>query len=349
VVHLKAGIIGVTGYGGLELFRLLSAHPGIDHVLLYTSTKEGTALSDEAPHLKGLYDGRLRSIEQVGFDGLDVLFCSAPSGVSTELLPEFIESGLKMKVIDLAGDFRIKDTQTYRQWYSKEPPPPPALASAVYGLSEWNMQGINKANLISNPGCYPTAVLLGILPLLKDRLVDPDSLIIDAKSGVSGAGASPNKDAHFPKVNDSFSIYKINKHQHIPEIEQTIREMADVDTKITFSTHLVPMTRGIMATMYANVNEGVTKMDFKEILHEYYETKTFVRVFREKTDLFTKQVYGSNFCDLTFAYDERTNRVTVVSVIDNLMKGAAGQAVQNMNIMCGFTENTGLENVPLFP
>lgn len=344
---MKAGIIGVTGYGGLELFRLLSAHPEIDELFVFSSSKAGQELSDEVPHLYQIFNNKLRSIEQLDPGHLDVLFCSAPSGVSSELLPPLTQK--KLKIIDLAGDFRIKDADTYRKWYRKEPPPTPLAANAVYGLTEWNREQVKKGELIANPGCYPTATLLGLLPLLKEGILNPSSLVIDAKSGISGAGASTQSATHFSKVNDSFSIYKINEHQHIPEIEQTIKTITNVDTNITFTTHLVPMTRGIMATMYAELADGVNSQSIKEIYHECYDTKRFVRIFDEKTNLFTKQVYGSNYCDITYAADERTNRITVVSVIDNLIKGAAGQAVQNMNVMFDLDESEGLNQLPMFP
>lgn len=344
---MRAGIIGVTGYGGLELFRLLTAHPEIKEVFLYSSSKQGQLLSDEAPHLLGINEDKLRSFEQLETDELDVLFCSAPSGISSELLPPLLDQ--KMRVIDLAGDFRLKEADTYRKWYGKEPPDTSFVNKAVYGLSEWNEKEIKEAAFIANPGCYPTATLLGVLPLVKTKLINPKSLIIDAKSGLSGAGASPQKASHFTKANDSLSVYKMNKHQHIPEIEQTLKTLADTEVNITFTTHLVPMTRGIMATMYAELVDDIQSHSVSEIFNEFYKSKPFVRVFKENTDLFTKQVYGSNYCDLTFAIDERTNRITVVSVIDNLIKGAAGQAVQNMNIMFGLKESEGLQQSPLFP
>lgn len=344
---MRAGIIGVTGYGGLELFRLLTAHPEIKELFLYSSSKQGQLLSDEAPHLFEINQEKLRSFEQIETDELDVLFCSAPSGVSSGLLPRFLDQ--KMKVIDLAGDFRLKEADSYRKWYGKEPPNNSFVNKAVYGLSEWNEKEIQEAALIANPGCYPTASLLGILPLIKTKMINPKTLIIDAKSGLSGAGASPQKASHFTKANDSLSVYKMNKHQHIPEIEQTLKTFADTEVNISFTTHLVPMTRGIMATMYAELADDIQSHSVSEIFNEFYHSKPFVRVFKENTDLFTNQVYGSNYCDVTFAIDERTNRITVVSVIDNLIKGAAGQAVQNMNIMFGLKESEGLQQSPLFP
>ncbi|MDM5315353.1 N-acetyl-gamma-glutamyl-phosphate reductase [Fictibacillus sp. b24] len=344
---MRAGIIGVTGYGGMELFRLLSAHPEITEVFLYSSSKAGQQLSDEVQHVYQIVNHPLRSLEQLHIDELDILFCSAPSGVSSELLPPLVKNNLK--IIDLAGDFRIKNNDTYRQWYRKEPPPISLVNQAVYGLTEWNSEDVKKGDLIANPGCYPTAALLGLLPLLKTGMIKPSTLVIDAKSGISGAGVSPNKGTHFSQNNDSLSIYKMHQHQHIPEIEQTIQTITGIDTKITFNTHLVPMTRGIMATMYAELEEDANSQSVKEIYEEYYSKKHFVRVYDERTNLFTKQVYGSNYCDLTFGVDDRTNRITVVSVIDNLLKGAAGQAVQNMNVMFDLDETEGLKHSPMFP
>ncbi|MED1862145.1 N-acetyl-gamma-glutamyl-phosphate reductase [Fictibacillus nanhaiensis] len=344
---MRAGIIGVTGYGGMELFRLLSAHTEITEVVLYSSSKAGKQLSEEIQHLYHIHDQKLRSLKQLSSDGLDIVFSSAPSGVSSEFLPSLVNE--KLKIIDLAGDFRLKDPDTYRAWYKKEPPPQPLVNEAIYGLTEWKREEVQNGNLIANPGCYPTAALIGILPLLKENMINPTSLVIDAKSGISGAGATPGKGTHFSQINDSLGIYKINQHQHIPEIEQTIQSCTDTATKITFNTHLVPMTRGIMTTMYAELTDSATSRSIKEIFGSYYDSEYFVRVHREKANLFTKQVYGSNFCDVTFAVDERTNRITVISCIDNLLKGAAGQAVQNMNVMFGINETEGLRSSPMFP
>ncbi|ANC78327.1 N-acetyl-gamma-glutamyl-phosphate reductase [Fictibacillus phosphorivorans] len=344
---MRAGIIGVTGYGGMELFRLLSAHTEITEVLLYSSSRAGKELSEEIQHLSHVQDQELRSMKELPSDGLDIVFSSAPSGISTEILPSLVDENLK--IIDLAGDYRIKDADTYRAWYKKEPPPQTLVNDAVYGLTEWKREEVQNGKLIANPGCFPTAALIGILPLLKEKVIHPASLVIDAKSGISGAGATPGKGTHFTQANDSLSIYKIHQHQHTPEIEQTIQTCTGSETKITFHTHLVPMTRGIMTTMYAELTDSVTSESIKEIFDSYYDSEYFVRVHREKANLFTKQVYGSNFCDVTFAVDERTNRITVVSCIDNLLKGAAGQAVQNMNVMFGMEETKGLEASPMFP
>jgi len=248
----------------------------------------------------------------------------------------------------LSGDFRLKDLAIYEEWYKKEPAPAAAVAESVYGLTEWNKEAIANAQLIANPGCYPTAVLLSLLPLLKEKLIDPSQLIIDAKSGVSGAGNQPNQMTHFSETNENTAIYKLNQHQHIPEIEQAFSLFAHEAPPITFSTHLVPMTRGILSTSYAAVADGVTEQDLVNCLEEAYTGKPFVRIIREANKFGTNQVYGSNYCDIHVKVDPRTNRATIVSVIDNLVKGAAGQAIQNMNVQFGLDEAAGLTHVPAF-
>lgn len=219
---------------------------------------------------------------------------------------------------------------------------------SVYGLTEWNASAIENADLIANPGRYPTAVLLSILPLIKHRLIDPSFLVIDAKSGISGAGNKPSQATHFSEANESFSIYKINEHQHIPEIEQAISMFTDIETTVTFNTHLVPMTRGILATSYAQVTEGVTQKQLVDCLTETYKDHPFVRVIQQASAVGTNRVKGSNYCDIYVKLDERTNRATIIGVIDNLVKGAAGQAIQNMNVQFGFPQQTGLQLVPYF-
>jgi len=226
--------------------------------------------------------------------------------------------------------------------------PQPFIDKSVYGLTEWNRKEIKKANLIANPGCYPTAVLLSLLPLLHDDLIDSENLIIDAKSGISGAGNKPNANNHFCEANDSTAIYKINQHQHIPEIEQAMAMFAHKDSPITFSTHLVPMNRGIMATSYAKLKEGVSKEDLLQSLHNKYVQNSFIRIIEKTSKVSTSQVRGTNYCDIHINVDERTGRATIISVIDNLVKGAAGQAIQNMNVMFGLEETTGLTQIPIW-
>ncbi|ATP41466.1 N-acetyl-gamma-glutamyl-phosphate reductase [Solibacillus sp. R5-41] len=343
---MKVGIIGATGYGGLELVRFLHNHKEVEDIALFTSSEEGTIFSAKFPHLTDLYNQPLQKIDYDALAKFDVVFASTPSGVSSNLFPPLV--GVGPKLIDLSGDFRLKDVTSYETWYKKAAAPLETVKKSVYGLTEWNEQEIRQAELIANPGCYPTAVLLSLLPLIKSNLIDPSFLVIDAKSGVSGAGNKPSQLTHFSETNESFSIYKINEHQHIPEIEQAISMFAHVDTKITFNTHLVPMTRGILATSYAQVHAGTTQQQLVHCLKETYANHPFVRVIEEASSIGTNRVKGSNYCDISVKLDERTNRATIVGVIDNLVKGAAGQAIQNMNVQFGLPQKTGLDLIPYF-
>ena len=343
---MKVGIIGATGYGGLELIRFLHQHKEVERIDVFTSSDEGAIFSTKFPHVSGLYEQPLEKIDYDVLADFDVVFASTPSGVSSKLFPPLLHKGPKL--IDLSGDFRLKDVQSYEHWYKKEPAPQTAIDASVYGLTEWNAEQVKTASLIANPGCYPTAVLLSLLPLIKHKLIDPSFLVIDAKSGVSGAGNKPSQATHFSETNENFSIYKINEHQHIPEIEQAIEMFAGVKTTITFNTHLVPMTRGILATSYAKAEAGVTQAAITKCLQDTYANDPFVRVIDDANAIGTNRVKGSNFCDVFAKLDERTGRVTVVGVIDNLVKGAAGQAIQNMNVQMDFEQTTGLHVVPLF-
>lgn len=346
VTEMKVGIIGASGYGGLELIRLLHSHPEIEHIELFTSSEEGTVFSNKYSHLMNIIDQPLQKIEHETLANYDVVFSSAPAGVASQLLAPLL--GIGPKLIDLSGDFRLKDLSSYEQWYKKTPAPAHAVEQSVYGLTEWNREAIQQAALIANPGCYPTAVLLALLPLVKENLIDVSHLVIDAKSGVSGAGNGLNRMTHYSETNENTAIYKINEHQHIPEIEQAFSMFAQDTPPITFNTHLVPMTRGIIATCYAPVMEGVTEAQLVQCLEEKYAEEPFVRVLHEANKFGTNQVYGSNYCDLHVKVDPRTNRATIVSVIDNLVKGAAGQAIQNMNVQFGVEETFGLTHVPAF-
>ncbi len=342
---MKIAIIGATGYGGVELVRLLHQHKEVTTIDTFTSSEVGVPYSEKYPQFKGLYDEPMKAIEYDVLETYDVVFTSTPAGVTTTLLEPLI--GKDVKLIDLAGDYRIQNPELYEKWYGKEAPKKELLEQAVYGLSEWNKEAIQHAQLLSNPGCYPTATALSILPLIKDQLIDPNSCIIDAKSGVTGSGNKLTKSSHFCEANESTSIYKINKHQHIPEIEQSIQWFGEADATITFSTHLVPMERGILTTAYATLNEGVTEEMIHESFERHYEDAPFIRYIKETNSFSTNQVRGSNFCDIHCDVDERTGRVTILAVIDNMVKGAAGQAIQNMNIMCGFDETLGIEFLPL--
>ncbi|OIJ10476.1 N-acetyl-gamma-glutamyl-phosphate reductase [Anaerobacillus alkalilacustris] len=345
---MKAAIIGATGYGGAELVRILHQHDYIKQYSVYTSSQVGMKFSESYPQFNQITNEQLKEIDIDKIsEEVDVVFMATPSGISNELTPKIFERGLT--VIDLSGDLRFKDQDVYETWYKKKASPKDVLQKAVYGLTEINREIVKDAKLIANPGCYPTATILGLYPLLKNVKVDLDSIIIDAKSGVSGAGRKASLATSYCEVNENFRIYKVNEHQHIPEIEQALKTVNPELGPIKFNTHLVPMTRGIMATIYCKPLNKMTEKSLRDLYQDFYQNDTFVRVREEGNYPSTKEVYGSNYCDIGITYDERTGWVTIVSVIDNLMKGAAGQAVQNLNVMLGIDEGTGLYGPPLFP
>lgn len=345
---MKVGIIGATGYGGVELYRILANHPVITSCNLYTSSGEKKLYENVYPHLHHISTNELQPIhhEQVKEDN-DVIFLATPSGISAQLTPQIYEDGVK--VIDLSGDLRLKNPSEYETWYQKAAAPVSFLEEAVYGLSEINRDKVKEAKVIANPGCYPTATLLGLAPIVKEKAVKPGSIIIDAKSGVSGAGRKPSLATSFVELQDNLKIYKVHEHQHIPEIEQNLHEWDEKVGPITFSTHLVPMTRGIMATIYVELLEDWDNSRLVDLYEQFYKSHPFVRIRKNGSFPNTKDVYGSNYCDISLKLDVRTNRLTIVSVIDNLMKGAAGQAVQNFNILNGFEETTALTMIPIYP
>ncbi|WP_019123283.1 N-acetyl-gamma-glutamyl-phosphate reductase [Brevibacillus massiliensis] len=347
---IRAGIVGATGYSGIELVRLLSGHPNVHIQRLYTSSaaSEGEALAKVFGHIEQLQLPELQAIDTKSMtDDTDVIFLAAPAGVSAKLTPGLLAGNCR--VIDLSGDFRLKSADLYRQWYKKDPAPEEQLAQAVYGLHEWNREAIADAVLLANPGCYPTAVLLALVPLIKSGWVNPGSLIVDAKSGISGAGRGASLAVHFSEVNENFSAYKVGQHQHTPEIEQELSRFGQEKVIVQFTPHLVPMTRGIFVTAYAQLEAGKSLEELQQLYESAYADKPFVRVRPAGSYLRTKDVYGSNYCDIALHLDERTGRVIVLSVIDNMVKGAAGQAVQNMNTMFGMAETTGLLLSPVFP
>jgi len=336
---MKISIIGATGYSGVELIRLLKSHPEAKIESLFASSHVGNELTDVFPHLTNIAQFPLEKIDIE--KTAEWVFIATPSGVSSKLVPSLLEAG--RKVIDISGDFRLPQ-DTYQKWYGKETAEESTRQKAVYALPEWFSEEIKGAQLIANPGCYPTASSLGLAPALP--YIDPNSIIIDAKSGVSGAGRGVGLGTHFGEVNESIHAYKVGKHQHTPEIEQTLKRIGGQDTIISFTPHLVPMTRGILCTMYATITKEV---NFQELYQSTYEGKPFVRVRPAGSYPRTKEVLGSNYCDIAVHVDQRTNRLIVLSVIDNVVKGASGQAVQNMNLMAGLEETAGLEFSPVYP
>jgi len=345
---MRIAIIGATGYGGEELVRLLANHPSVSIHSIHATSMHGEPLTNLYPHMHAFGDLRIEPVDvnKIASE-VECVMMATPSGVSTKLAPYFLEKDVK--VIDLSGDFRIKNSEEYKKWYGIDAPNKGVASQAVYGLPEWTDTDMTKVNLVANPGCYPTAILLGLAPLVQQQMIDESSIIIDAKTGVSGAGKGLSAATHFSETNDNLKIYKVNGHQHTPEIEETLQRWNESVGSVTFTTHLVPMTRGIMATMYGTVKGHTTTEKLVELFKETYHDDFFVRVRDFGQFPSTKEVYGSNFCDIGVTFDERTNRVTVVSVIDNLIKGASGQAVQNLNKMIGIDEKTGLDFMPVYP
>lgn len=350
--HIRAAVVGSTGYGGVELIRLLLTHPKVTITSVISSSNAGEPLTAGYPHLQeALPVETLDGVDPalIG-EKADVVFAATPSGVSGKLVPQLLEQG-GLRVIDLSGDFRLKDRAAYEKWYKHEAPPQAPLDQAVYGLTEIYADQVKGAAFVSNPGCYPTATTLGLIPAVEAGAIDRGSIIVDAKSGVSGAGRGLNIGWHYAEMNENFKAYKVNKHQHIPEVEMVLGERAGEPVAVTFTTHLVPMTRGILCTMYASVaNDRFLNEDaWIEMYRSYYKDKKFVRIRDKGQWPATKEVWGSNYCDIGFSVDPRTRRVTIISVIDNLVKGASGQAIQNLNVMMGWEEDLGLRLAPVYP
>ncbi|MCM3322044.1 N-acetyl-gamma-glutamyl-phosphate reductase [Cytobacillus kochii] len=343
---MKASIIGTTGYGGAELLRILKNHPEFEISSIH-STRDNLAISDEYPHLIGIMNNQLQKIEPEKIsESSDIVFLATPSGVSGKLAAQFVNKNIK--IVDLSGDLRLTASE-YKQWYKKDPTSDEVINQAVYGLTEWNRDQVKTSHLISNPGCYPTATLLGLAPVVVEHLIEKDQIIIDAKSGISGAGRSLSRPSSYAEANENFSAYKVNQHQHTPEIEQQLKVWNKEMEAITFTTQLLPITRGIMATSYVKLKENYSTKQLVELYEHTYQQSPFVRVRPVGNYPSVKEVAGSNYCDIGLHVDERTGRMTIISVIDNLMKGAAGQAVQNANLMFGMEETTGLEMTPLYP
>lgn len=345
---IKVGIIGVTGYAGQELVRILLKHKEVEMVYFGSKTYKGQEYSNVFSNMKKLVNVICVEDEvEKWIHNIDVLFTATPQGYCGSILTEEILS--KIKVIDLSADFRLKDQQTYETWYGIEHQSPQFLKEAVYGLCEYNREKIKKARLIANPGCYPTCTTLSLYPLLAEQLIEENSIIVDAKSGTSGAGRGAKVDTLFCEVNENMKAYGVATHRHIPEIEEQLSYMAGSLVQINFTPHLVPMNRGILVTAYGTLKKKVTYEEVKAIYDKYYEKEKFIRVLDKGYCPQTKWVEGSNYVDVNFVIDERTGRIIVMGAMDNLVKGAAGQAVQNMNLLFGLEESEGLDFVPLFP
>ena len=344
---MKVSIIGASGYAGEELIRLLHGHPHAEIVHLTSERHTGEKISKLYPHLTHIYDNILDSMEDVHrmAEDSDVLFIALPHGHAMKLVKAI--AGLPVHIIDLGADYRFADTSVYEAWYHVPHTDPEA--ERVYGLAELYRDAIRGAHLIGNAGCYTTAGILALTPLVQEHLVQMDSMIVDAVSGVSGAGRTPKESTHFPEFYDSFTAYGAVSHRHTPEIEQALSEQAGEPVTINFTPHLAPIARGILATCYARLADGVTEEDVDAAFAAQYADEFFIRLLGRGAYASTKYVRGTNYCDISWHIDLRTRRVIVFSAIDNLVKGAAGQAIQNMNIALDLDERTGLDLVPMYP
>lgn len=344
---INVAIIGASGYTGAELSRILSNHPHTKITAVTSRQHAGRKLHEVFPHLRDITTITCLSPDiETLCDQADLFFTAVPHKTAMEIVPDLLAAG--KKVIDLSADFRLKEVAVYEQWYQKHIAPQ-YLSQAVYGLPELYREAIEKTSLVANPGCYPTSIILALAPLLENRAIIPQSIIADSKSGASGAGRSAAVGTLFCEVTDGFRPYKVGDHRHTPEIEQEVSAMAGQATSVSFTPHLLPISRGILSTIYATLNDGVSNEMVAAMYNKKYGNEKFIRMLDNTSLPATQYVRGSNYCDIGFHVDRRTNRITIMSAIDNIVKGAAGQAVQNMNIMTGLNEEDGLTGAPFFP
>lgn len=341
---IKVGIVGGTGYTGVELLRLLAVHPGVELKAITSRGDAGLPVAEMFPNLRGRVALAFEDPAKADLAACDVVFFATPNGIAMQQAPELLAKGVK--VIDLAADYRIKDIPTWAQWYGMTHASPDWVGKAVYGLPEINRDAVKKAQLIANPGCYPTAVQLGFLPLIEAGVIDVNSLIADTKSGVSGAGRKAEIPTLFAEASDNFKAYGVAGHRHLPEIRQGLSIAAGKDVGLTFVPHLTPLIRGIHATLYARITK---EADFQKLFEDRYRGEAFVDVLPSGKHPETRSVRASNVCRIAVHRPQGGDMLVILSVIDNLVKGAAGQAVQNMNLMFGLPETSGLEIVPVLP
>ncbi|MBI5560671.1 MAG: N-acetyl-gamma-glutamyl-phosphate reductase [Deltaproteobacteria bacterium] len=345
---LKVAILGGSGYTGLELLRILARHKGVEVGSVTSRQYSGKRIPEVFPCLRGYYDN-LKFTEPSGFPGMDaeLFFLSLPHGASQEVAPKLLKGG--KRIVDLSADFRLKDPRVYEKWYGRHKSKG-LLKYAVYGLPELFREEIKTASLVANPGCYPTSALLALAPFFNGDLrgvIDAGSIIIDSKSGVSGAGRAPTLETSFVEISEGFRAYKVASHRHTPEMEEVLKGLSGKNITLTFTPHLLPVARGILTTVYAGIKKPVKTAALLKYYKDYYRGEPFVRVCGDGTLPDIRFVRGSNYCDIGLEVDERTKRVIIISAIDNLVKGASGQAVQNMNIMSGFDEQEALNAPPV--
>jgi len=343
---MKVSIIGATGYAGAELLGILVNHPEVEIAHITSESQTGASIVDSYPHLRGCFDKKLSSMTDLDqFADSQAVFIALPHGHAMGIGQQLVKQGIK--IIDLGADYRFHDEDVYEKWYKV--PHTHRQAGAVYGLTELYREQIKDATIVGNAGCFTTASILALAPMAKAHLIDVKSIVVDAKSGMSGAGRSASIPNNFAEMYDNMRAYNIGGHRHTPEIEQALTELSGQDSIISFTPHVVPMSRGIFSTCYGTLAAGVTAEDVDQAFHEMYSQEYFIRLLGRGGYPAVKNTRGTNFCDIGWHVDPRTNRVVVVSVIDNLVKGAAGQAVQNFNVMFGFAEHAGLTKIALYP
>ncbi len=342
---IKTAIVGATGYTGSELVRLLYNHPDVSLNMITSESRKGEPFSAVHPHFEGLVDITLQGADAVLEEELDMVFLALPHGVSMEYVKQYEQAAFN--IVDLSGDFRLSGPQVYESWYQKPHTFPSGFQGAVYGLPELHANAISKASLVANPGCYPTSAILGLAPLAHAGLIDPASIIIDAKSGITGAGIKAKPTTHYSNVNDNFKAYGLKSHRHTIEIQEQLGWLHHSELTVQFTPHLLPVDRGILSTIYAAPIKPVSEKQLKGLYADFYSPAPFVRL--RKTPPTLKDVRGTNFCDIFITFDERTGRIITLSAIDNLVKGAAGQAMQNMNLQFGLPQDRGFVSLPLNP
>ncbi|MEM7027655.1 MAG: N-acetyl-gamma-glutamyl-phosphate reductase [Pseudomonadota bacterium] len=343
---IKVGIVGATGYTGIELIRILDAHPAVEIHVVTSDSERDKAIAEVFPVFSHLEDLKFSAHDTDALLACEIIFFATPHTIAMSLVPRLLDGG--RRIIDLSADFRLKDPDIWKEWYGVEHSCPDLLNNAVYGLTELNREAIKNADLVANPGCYPTSIALALIPSLKHGLIVPNSIVADAKSGVSGAGRKAVLGGLHAEVSESFKAYAVAGHRHLPEIQQTLNLCTDLETTITFVPHLVPMNRGILSTIYVQCLD--TDTDWQKIYEQFYDAEHFVQILSTGIMPETRQVRGSNYCQIGIQPNvQSTSTIVIVSAIDNLVKGAAGQAVQNMNLMLGIEESMGLLTSALVP